>query len=91
MPEWGRALQGGWMVLGRGVSARSSRQGWEPDWSRVAERAGSGERNPGRGGAGLTGVGLRGGPRRTFAELRSLGTTLGTRRDEVSGGLGRRI
>lgn len=45
----------------------------------------------GEGGAGLTGVGLRGGPRRTFAELRSLGTTLGTRRDEVSGGLGRRI
>lgn len=44
-----------------------------------------------RWGAGLTGVGLRGGPRRTFAELRSLGTTLGTRRDAVSGGLGRMI
>lgn len=44
-----------------------------------------------RWGARLTGVGLRGGPRRTLAELRSLGTTWGTRRDAVSGGLGRRV
>ena len=37
------------MVLGRGGSARSSRQGWEPDWSRVGERAVSGERDPAGG------------------------------------------
>lgn len=62
-----------------------SPNGWEPDWPRVGVRGRASWGTRDLCGAGLTGVGLRGGPWRTFAELRSLGTTLGTRRDASLG------
>lgn len=97
------ALQAGWMGHGRGRPTRSSRQGWERDWTPAqgGREGGLWGRDSMRWGisrgAGLAGGGLRGGPvwgkvvpGRTLAGLSSRERPWGLRRDAVPGGLGRR-